>query len=80
MDETDQIEALDAGADDYLTKPFGLGELLARVRAAMRQGARIVGGTNAMFRFGDVEVEFTARVVRKGDKTVHLTPIERLME
>jgi two-component system KDP operon response regulator KdpE len=76
VDETDKIEALDAGADDYLTKPFGVGELLARVRAAMRRGARGVGGASAVFRFGDVQVDFASRSIRKADKTVHLTPIE----
>src|SRR5262245_5265795 len=52
VEETDKIEALDAGADDYLTKPFGVGELLARVRAAMRRGARIGGAATAAFHFG----------------------------
>jgi len=72
--ETDKIAALDAGADDYLTKPFGVGELLARVRAARRRGASAAGG--GTFRFGDVEVDLVARTVRKGGATVHLTPIE----
>jgi len=76
VDEADKIEALDAGADDYLVKPFGVGELLARVRAAMRRGARVGSGGTAVFRFGDVQVDFAARVVRKSDDIVHLTPIE----
>ena len=73
--ETDKIEALDAGADDYLTKPFGIGELLARVRAAERRRA---GATarEAAFRFGDVEVDLSRRVVRRRGDLVHLTPIE----
>jgi two-component system KDP operon response regulator KdpE len=74
--ETDKIEALDAGADDYLTKPFGVGELLARVRAAQRR--RVLAGATGKpsVRFGDVEVDLTARIVRKDGQTVHLTPIE----
>jgi two-component system, OmpR family, KDP operon response regulator KdpE len=73
--ETDKIEALDAGADDYLTKPFGVGELLARVRAAERRRA---GATSAeaTFRFGDIEVDVSRRVVRRRGDIVHLTPIE----
>lgn len=73
-DETDKIEALDAGADDYLTKPFGVGELLARVRAARRRGASASG--ESTFRFGDVEVDLVGRDVRKAKDVVHLTPIE----
>jgi two-component system KDP operon response regulator KdpE len=76
VNETDKITALDAGADDYLTKPFGVGELLARVRAALRRqaGSSAAGGTP--FRFGDVEVDQANRVVRKAGAQVHLTPIE----
>ena len=73
--ETDKIEALDAGADDYLTKPFGVGELLARVRAALRRRFAAGGGKPSV-RIGDVEVDLTARTVRKRGETVHLTPIE----
>jgi two-component system KDP operon response regulator KdpE len=74
--ESDKIEALDAGADDYLTKPFGVGELLARVRAAQRR--RVLAGTTGKpnAQIGDVEVDLTARTVRKAGKVVHLTPIE----
>jgi two-component system, OmpR family, KDP operon response regulator KdpE len=76
-DETDKIEALDAGADDYLTKPFGVGELLARVRAVLRRkiGASSNDGS-PVFRFGDVEVDQERRLVRKDGESVHLTPIE----
>ncbi|MDR2990985.1 MAG: response regulator, partial [Burkholderiaceae bacterium] len=58
-DETDKIAALDAGADDYLTKPFGTGELLARVRANLRRPRAAAGGAEeqAVFRFGEVEVD-----------------------
>ena len=86
-DEADKIAALDAGADDYLTKPFGVGELLARVRANVRRprgaspdGASgsggAAGGADAVFRFGQVEVDRVARLVRRGGAEVHLTPIE----
>jgi two-component system, OmpR family, KDP operon response regulator KdpE len=74
--ETDKIEALDAGADDYLTKPFGVGELLARVRAAQRRRLAAGGASKPSVRFGNVEVDLTARMVRKGGQAVHLTPIE----
>jgi two-component system KDP operon response regulator KdpE len=73
--EADKIGALDLGADDYLTKPFGLGELLARVRAARRRGPSIKAGAPS-FKFGDVEVDLAARTVRKRAQAVHLTPIE----
>ena len=75
-EETDKIEALDAGADDYLTKPFGVGELLARVRVAQRRGASRAAPPDAPFRFGDVEVDLLRRSVRKREDAVHLTPIE----
>ena len=75
--EGDKIGALDAGADDYLTKPFGLGELLARIRVALRHGDRVGEGAEASeFSVGDLVVDLGARriVVRGGE--VHLTPIE----
>jgi two-component system KDP operon response regulator KdpE len=81
-DELDKIAALDAGADDYLTKPFGTGELLARVRVGLRrQRGQAAGGASdhageAAFRFGDVEVDRAARVVRRAGESVHLTPTE----
>jgi two-component system KDP operon response regulator KdpE len=80
-DETDKIAALDAGADDYLTKPFGTGELLARVRANLRRPRHAAGDGAALdddpiFRFGDVEVDRTARIARRAGQEVHLTPIE----
>ena len=80
--EADKIAALDAGADDYLTKPFGVGELLARVRANLRRprAAAADGSTpqeaDPVFRFGDVEVDRHARIVRRAGAEVHLTPIE----
>ena len=74
--EADKIQALDAGADDYLTKPFGVGELLARVRAALRRlsHAGDTGGT--LVKFGEVSVDLVRRVVEKAGQPVHLTPIE----
>jgi two-component system, OmpR family, KDP operon response regulator KdpE len=74
-DETDKIAALDAGADDYLTKPFGTGELMARVRANLRR-PRASHAEEALFRFGDVELDRQARLVRRAGQEVHLTPIE----
>ncbi len=73
-DEAQKIAALDAGADDYLTKPFGIGELLARVRVAARRRVAVAG--DATVRFGDVAVDLAARTVRKGGAVVHLTPTE----
>jgi two-component system, OmpR family, KDP operon response regulator KdpE len=74
-DELDKIGALDAGADDYLTKPFSTGELLARVRANVRR-AGAPQPEKRCLRFGDVEVDKEARVVRKGGTEVHLSPTE----
>lgn len=78
-DESDKITALDAGADDYLTKPFGVGELLARVRANLRRprAASTEGKADeSLFVFGAVEVDRQARLVRRAGSEVHLTPIE----
>jgi two-component system KDP operon response regulator KdpE len=75
-DEADKVAALDAGADDYLTKPFGVGELLARVRANLRRPRPAADEAQPVLRFGDVEVDRQARLVRRGGKEVHLTPIE----
>lgn len=74
--ETDKIAALDAGADDFITKPFGVGELLARTRANLRRVHAGRTSSGAVFRFGDVEVDLAARIVRKAGAEVHLTPIE----
>ena len=73
-DEQDKIAALDLGADDYVTKPFNSGELLARLRAALRHIQP--QGADAMFRSGNLEVDLAARVVRKDGKEVKLTPTE----
>ena len=76
IDETDKIEALDAGADDYLTKPFGVGELLARVRAALRRQHKGGAEASALVRFGAVQVDLHARSVLRDGQAVHLTPTE----
>ncbi len=76
VNESDKIAALDAGADDYLTKPFGVGELLARVRAMRRRQATPGTDGTTVFQFGDVEVDQANRVVRRNGEIVHLTPIE----
>lgn len=74
--ESDKIAALDAGADDYLTKPFGTGELLARLRVALRHGARRAAPEAPAFACGDWSVDLAARRVFVGGEEVHLTPTE----
>lgn len=74
-DENDKVAALDAGADDYLIKPFGVAELLARVRAVSRRQAREPGGATSVT-FGEVRVDFERRQVARDGRPVHITPIE----
>jgi two-component system KDP operon response regulator KdpE len=76
--EQDKIDALDAGADDYLTKPFSVGELSARMRVALRHAAQTGSGPTAdpVFRCGELAVDLAARRVRLAGQEVHLTPIE----
>jgi len=74
--EADKIEALDAGADDYLVKPFGAGELLARVRAQLRRLSHHNADGDPQILFGDVCLDLTRRSVVRAGETVHLTPIE----
>ena len=75
--EEDKVRALDAGADDYLTKPFGVDELLARIRAALRRAARAAGGPDGpVLEAGPLRVDLARREVRVGDREVRLTPIE----
>ncbi len=75
--EEDKIRALDLGADDYLTKPFGVGELLARMRAVMRRLANDEAEDNQpTFRAGDLEIDYVHRQVRMADTEIHLTPKE----
>jgi two-component system KDP operon response regulator KdpE len=75
--EADKIAALDSGADDYLTKPFGVGELLARLRVALRHRAAPDEGTaTGRFEAGNLKVDLAKRQVRVGGEEVHLTPTE----
>ncbi|GAB2181251.1 two-component system response regulator KdpE [Denitratisoma sp. agr-D3] len=74
--EADKIDALDAGADDYLTKPFSIGELLARVRAQLRRHSRSSETGQTVFEFGDNRVDLTRRTVERSGVALHLTPIE----
>ncbi len=76
-EEKSKIDALDAGADDYLTKPFGVGELLARIRSALRRAARPSGdGEDHTFRFGRVHGDLAARQVFVEESEVKLTKLE----
>ena len=75
-DEEQKIRALDAGADDYLTKPFGVGELLARVRAMLRRQRTPGQDAGGVVQFGDVRVDQQARLVTRGGQPVRLTPTE----
>ena len=74
-DERAKVEALDFGADDYLTKPFGMDELLARMRAALRHQLQ-VHGERPIFRLGDLSVDLVRRIVRLRDEEVKLSPKE----
>lgn len=75
-DEQDKIAALDAGADDFLTKPFGIGELMARVRVALRHRDTSGSATPEEITFGDVSVDIAGRRVTRGGTELHLTPTE----
>jgi two-component system KDP operon response regulator KdpE len=75
VEEPDKVRALDAGADDYLTKPFGVAELLARTRAALRRNAHL-NSEGTVVRFGDVELDLSKRTVTRSGAQVHLTKIE----
>jgi two-component system, OmpR family, KDP operon response regulator KdpE len=80
IQEEQKVAALDAGADDYLVKPFGVGELLARVRAMLRR-ARTPAGEPPMVRVGELALDRAAHELRRNGQPVHLTPIEfRLFE
>jgi two-component system KDP operon response regulator KdpE len=74
-EEAAKVRALDLGADDYVTKPFGMDELLARIRAALRHQLQ-VHGERPVFRLGDLSVDLVRRIVRLGDKEVKLSPKE----
>jgi two-component system KDP operon response regulator KdpE len=73
-DEREKVRALDAGADDYVTKPFGTDELLARLRAVLRRSVETGGGPE--IRIGELLIDLAARRVTRGGEEVHLTPIE----
>ena len=74
-DEAGKVQALDLGADDYLTKPFGMDELLARLRAALRHQLQ-VQGERPVFRSGDLSVDLVRRIVKVGDREIKLSPKE----
>ena len=75
VQEQSKVDALDAGADDYVTKPFGVGELLARVRAALRNAVRSQSGTSVL-RFGSTEIDLERRTASRDGEKIRLTPIE----
>ncbi|EPY2904401.1 two-component system response regulator KdpE [Cronobacter sakazakii] len=74
-DEQDKIAALDAGADDFLAKPFGIGELQARLRVALRRHGS-ASQSDPVVRFSDITVDLAARRITRGTEEIHLTPIE----
>ena len=74
--EVEKVACLDAGADDYVTKPFGMPELLARMRAALRRAAPNLESAPKLVKIGDAELDFVARAVRKDGVEHHLTPKE----
>ena len=74
--EQDKVDALDAGADDYVTKPFGVDELLARIRVALRHRSQLAAGDEPVFSCGELRVDLARRQVFRGEDEVHLTPTE----
>jgi two-component system KDP operon response regulator KdpE len=76
FDEKDKVAGLNAGADDYLTKPFGVSELIARIKALLRRKPRLEDDVSPLVQFGNCSVDFSTRTVLRGDQEIHLTPIE----
>lgn len=74
--ESEKVRALDTGADDYLTKPFGAAELLARVRAHLRRRTKVGAEGSSVVNFGNIHVDLGKRIVEKNGQPLHLTPIE----
>jgi two-component system, OmpR family, KDP operon response regulator KdpE len=74
--EHDKVQALDLGADDYVSKPFGMNEVLARLRVALRHSAQVGSGTEAIFTVGPLRVDFAQRLVQVDGQEVKLTPTE----
>ena len=74
--EGSKVEALTAGADDYLTKPFGMRELLARIQVALRHAAKPDTGTDAVVRAGDLELDQDRRTLARAGTPIRLTPTE----
>ena len=75
-DSGDKVRALDRGADDYVTKPFGVDELMARLRAAVRRAAAATGGDDEPVEAGELTIDLAAKIVRRDGEDVHLTPTE----
>ncbi|MFZ6846938.1 two-component system response regulator KdpE [Undibacterium sp. RuRC25W] len=74
--EHEKVAALDAGADDYLSKPFGAAELIARIRAHLRRRQPSNAQADSIFQFGEVSINFGLRTVTRGEEAVHLSPLE----
>lgn len=74
--DQDKVEALDSGADDYLTKPFSIDELLARIRVVFRHQSFLSNGTETIFKIGDLEINYDKHRVNLDGSEIHLTPIE----